>query len=229
MQQCALKMPHEQMPTQSSRRLPVKALHLQAQLDACSLSTRVVQKHAEAGDVGAQVELARRLSRQRKQKEALTWFRKAARSGQAEAQMELGLVLFWEHDRYRNGMQWIQRAADQGLVGAQYFLGAELAVGDNVRKDLRKALRWYKRAAAQGHSEAQYNLAMMYWAGEGVRASISTAHRWLETAASRGDPVAIKLLVDAHEEGTFGYRRNKAKAGKWRRRSDGISKASRQP
>lgn len=58
-------------------------------------------------------------------------------------------------------LRWIRDAARQGHVGAQYFLGAELATGENVAKNPKEAAYWYRRAAMPGHGEAQYNLAMM--------------------------------------------------------------------
>jgi hypothetical protein len=97
----------------------------------------VVRKRADIGDVAAQSELARRLLGRKKHEEALRWFRAAARSGEPELQMELGIVLFWDLGAHREGFKWIRRAAEQGDVGAQYFLAAELATGENVRKNLR--------------------------------------------------------------------------------------------
>lgn len=179
-------------------------------------SSHVVRVRAKRGEVAAQSELARRLVRRKKGDEALLWFRSAARSGDPERQMELGIVLFWDHAAYREGLQWIRSAAEQGHVGAQYFLGAELATGENVTKNPSDAARWYRRAAMRGHSEAQYNLAMMYWGGEGVRRSVPTAHKWLARAARSRDPLALRVLAESYESGELGYRKNGARARYWR-------------
>jgi TPR repeat protein len=140
--------------------------------------------------------------------------------------MELGVVLFWDHAAHGEGLTWIRRAAEQCHVGAQYFLAAELATGENVRKDVQEAARWYRRAARQAHSEAQYNLALMYWAGEGVPRSPTAAHRWLEKAAISGDLLALRALAEAYETGQLGYRRNRARARYWRSRYNRVNTAA---
>lgn len=187
---------------------------------------RSVRLSAEAGNSSAQAELARRLARKEKSEEALRWFRSAARGGDAERQMELGIVLSWDYDAYKEGLKWIRRAAEQGHVGAQYFLGAELATGEHVRKRLREAANWYRRAAMQNHGEAQYNLALMYWAGEGVRRSVSSAHKWLEKAASLDDLFALRALAEAFESGQLGYRKDRVRARYWRGRYNRTNKAA---
>lgn len=179
---------------------------------------RVVRARADRGEIYAQSELARRLSRRNKNEEALQWFRKAARSNDPERQMELGIVLCWEHAAYREGFKWIRRAAEQGHVGAQYFLGSELATGENIRQNLHEAARWYRRAAMKNHSEAQYNLALMYWAGEGVPSSRAASHKWLEKAANLNDLLALRTIAEAYEDGCLGYKRNRVRARFWRKR-----------
>jgi len=181
-----------------------------------SATLRTLQARASQGDAAAQSELGRRLSRRNKSKESLRWFRAAARGGDPKHQMELGLVLCWDWAAYRAGLKWVRRAAEQGHIGAQYFLGAELATGENVRKNLSQSAYWYGRAAAQGHSEAQYNLALMYWTGEGVRRSISLAHHWLEKAARSRELFALRALAEAYEFGRLGYRKNRVCARYWR-------------
>jgi uncharacterized protein len=187
---------------------------------------RVVRAHALHGSADAQKELARRLARRKQHDEALSWFRSAARTGDSQRQMELGIFLSWERGAHREGLKWIRRAAEQGHIGAQYFMGAELATGENVRKNLREAASWYRRAAKQNHSEAQYNLALMYWAGEGLARNARQAHKWLERAASSGDLFALRAMAEAYESGYFGYRKNRLRAGLWRRRYERASKSA---
>lgn len=191
-----------------------------------SAKLSAVKALADGGDSAAQSELARRFARQKKHKEALKWFQSAARSGDPERQMELGVVLFWDHGAHSAGIKWIRRAAEQNYVGAQYFLGAELATGENVRKNPREAARWYRRAARQGHSEAQYNLALMYWTGEGVLRSPTATHRWLEKAARSGDLLALRALSEAYEMGQLGYRRNHLRARYWQKRYKRVNRAA---
>lgn len=196
-------------------------------IDRLSLArTRSVKILAQSGDSAAQSELARRLARKKKHKEALEWFQAAARSGDPERQMELGVVLFWDHGAHNAGFKWIRRAAEQGHAGAQYFIGAELATGENLRKNPREAARWYLQAARQGHSEAQYNLALMYWAGDGVVRSPATSHQWMEKSAKSGDLLALRALAEAYQTGQLGYRRNQVHARYWRERYNRVNKAA---
>src|SRR5260370_41773323 len=99
-----------------------------------SAKLRAVKALAEGGDSAAQSELARRFARRKKHKEALHWFQSAARSGDPERQMELGIVLFWDHAAHSQGIKWIRLAAEQGHVGAQYFLRAGFAIDENGRQ-----------------------------------------------------------------------------------------------
>lgn len=184
--------------------------------DFAAATLRAVKLAAEGGAAGAQTELARRLARRKKHAEALRWFRLAARSGDAERQMELGIVLFWDHAAHREGIKWIRCAAGQDHVGAQYFLGAQLATGEGVRKNTKEAVRWYYRAAMKGHSEAQYNLALMYWAGEGVRKNVRATHKWLEKAGTSRDLLALRALAEAFASGGFGYQKDRVRARHWR-------------
>ncbi len=190
-----------------------------------SIPLRTLRIQAQGGDFAAQAELARRLVGRKKFEEALVWYRSAARGGDPNSQMELGLFLCWDRDAYGEGIRWIRCAAKQQHVGAQYFLGAELATGENVRKNVAESARWYRRAAMKGHGEAQYNLAMMYWAGEGVPRNTILSHRWLEKAAKSGDWGALSALADAYEDGLLGYRKNGSRARYWRSRYDRIREA----
>jgi TPR repeat protein len=43
-------------------------------------------------------------------------------------------------------VRWWQKAADQGLANAQYYLGTEYLTGQGVYQDYGEALRWYRKA-----------------------------------------------------------------------------------
>jgi localization factor PodJL len=49
---------------------------------------------------------------------------------------------------------WIRRAAEAGLVGSQFNLGAVYERGMGVPQDLRQAFIWYSLAAEGGDGEA---------------------------------------------------------------------------
>ena len=123
--------------------------------------------------------------------ETLTWLKKSAEWGYAEAQNTLG-VLYWngwavEWDK-NVALQWWKKAANQNYKYAQHNLAVyhwrnSLDRNDwyNTRQLLEKvstqktitqeeknrnkdeAIRYWKKSSNQGLAAAQYNLANIYW------------------------------------------------------------------
>ncbi|MBV9931372.1 MAG: sel1 repeat family protein [Alphaproteobacteria bacterium] len=93
---------------------------------------------------------------------AQVWYEKAAQQGHAQAQANLGLILFQNGERGR-ALPWIRKAADAGDPRAQYVLGTALFNGDlpGVGKDWPRAYALMSRAAAQGLPQAANNLTQM--------------------------------------------------------------------
>ena len=81
---------------------------------------------------------------------AVTWWRRAAEQGHADAQFNLGVV-------YSNGngvpqddaesVTWYRLAAEQGHADAQNQLGMRYAEGTGVPQDDTEAVAWYRKAA----------------------------------------------------------------------------------
>jgi cell division septation protein DedD len=94
------------------------------------------------------------------QRIAQSWFQKAAQQGHAQAQANLGLMLFQNGNRAA-AMPWIRKAAEAGDARAQYVLGTALFNGDIVGKDWPHAYALMMRASAQGLGPAAANLAEM--------------------------------------------------------------------
>jgi TPR repeat protein len=84
---------------------------------------------------------------------AVSWFRKAADQGYAEAQNNLG-------NSYHNGrgvtqddaiaVSWFRTGADQGGGSAQSSLGYMYKTGSGVTQDYVQAHKWYNLSAASG-------------------------------------------------------------------------------
>ncbi len=87
---------------------------------------------------------------------------------------------------YGDAMRWYQRAAQEGLAGAQFLYGRVLEVGIEHKRDLPQAVTWYRKAAEQGHVLAQYRLGLLYYSGLSVARDIDQAVRWYGMAAQRG-------------------------------------------
>lgn len=82
--------------------------------------------------------------------------------------------------------QTMQRAAAQGDINAQFFLGESYKQGYEVRQDYAQAAYWYRQAANQGLPKAQNNLGLLYEHGQGVPQDYAEAARWYRLAAAQG-------------------------------------------
>lgn len=94
----------------------------------------------------------------------------------------------------QEAVKWMQKAAEQGYVNAQFFMGTAYDSGEVIQRNLPEAAKWYRKAAEQGHVRSQYNLALMYTNGEGVEKNRQEAIKWLRKAAAQGHENAKKLL-----------------------------------
>ena len=124
-----------------------------------------------------------------------------ARSGNAIAQLRLGLLHFHGHGVRESDAQakmWFERAARQGLAEAQYHLGNMYAYGladpGGDADPGRLAAQWTFEAARQGHAEAQYSLGIMFLTGKGVEQSADEGARWIAKAAAQGHADAAAYL-----------------------------------
>uniref|UniRef100_A0A7S2VCQ7 TIR domain-containing protein n=1 Tax=Entomoneis paludosa TaxID=265537 RepID=A0A7S2VCQ7_9STRA len=109
------------------------------------------------------------------------------------------------------GMAWLERAAEQGHLQAQFTLAHEFFTGEErvddqknggsgrtksqpkkqqtkktttIPRDYPKAVHWYRQAAEQGHGGAAYNLAGCYEHGCGVLPNLTIALEWCQRAAT---------------------------------------------
>ena len=92
---------------------------------------------------------------------AITWFRKAADQGLAEAQYYVGLCFelgTGVNQDYLEAAKWFSLAAQQNLPEAQYMLGVFSEEGLVKKPDLSEALDWYYEAAAGGYEPAKQTL-----------------------------------------------------------------------
>ncbi|MDD4914156.1 MAG: tetratricopeptide repeat protein [Methylococcales bacterium] len=129
---------------------------------------------------------------------ALSWYRKSAEQGYAEAQLLLGII----YDQgigvsrdYVQAVEWYRKAAEQGYARAQYNLAAMYDEGLGVEHDYRQAADWYRKSAEQGFARAQFNLGSMYFKGEGVERSAIQGYKWLQLAAAHGLEEQVKSFL----------------------------------
>ena len=61
----------------------------------------------------------------------------------------------------KKAVEWLTKAAEQGVARAQNNLGWMYEKGRGVAKDDKTAVRWYTKAAEQGHARALKALASL--------------------------------------------------------------------
>lgn len=88
------------------------------------------------------------------------------------------------------------RAANEGDVSAQCFLGIVYSVGQyNVEQNYTEAIKWFTMAAEKGEPTAQYNLSLFYIEGFGVEPDTVQAQKWYDLAFQQ-DNTLPPLIVE---------------------------------
>ena len=89
-------------------------------------------------------------------KEAVRWFKKAAKQGHAAAQTNLARMYYKGQSvrqDYSEAVKWYRKSAEQGYTGAQYHLGEMYETGKGVPINLVMAHMFYNLAVANGYKE----------------------------------------------------------------------------
>lgn len=85
---------------------------------------------------------------------AVSWYKRAANQGYAEAECTLGDCYFYGDgvpQDFKKAVIWYEKAANQGHVQAAHALGECYFYGYGVPEDKEKAAVWYKKSANQGN------------------------------------------------------------------------------
>lgn len=129
--------------------------------------------------------------------EAFDTLRQRAKAGDATAQYRLSLRhLAGVHQNRREADYWLQQAAENGDLDAQYWLGQHYYHGSSGSpKDPKTAHQWLDKAAAAGGRDTRYQVGMTYFSS----GEYTTARYWLQRAAAQGNPQAPSVLraIDA--------------------------------
>ena len=119
-----------------------------------------------------------------------------------------------DNEEYEEAMKWFRRAAEQGHIDAQRYLGYMYSKGEGVPQDYVEGVKWYRRAVEQGDANAQSLLGGMYHEGEGVPQDYAEAAKLYRRAAEQGDAQAQHNLGLMHRRGE-GVPQDYAEAAKW--------------
>lgn len=137
---------------------------------------------------------------------ARKWFLLSAENGCADAQYSLWRLNYEEYricNLYgiREGLKWLEKAAESGLPKAEHDFGRNYLEGEIVDKDEEKGFAWVLKAAEKGHLNAQYITGINYIYGIGVEKDEEKGFEWLSIAASHDYPPAIYGVGRSYELG----------------------------
>jgi len=139
------------------------------------------------------------------EREAFARIKANADKGDAEAQLQLGLLYASGAGVARDvvkAAKWQRKAAEQGLPRAQYQMGLDYANGEGVKISQTEAANWFRKAAEQGMVEAQYEIGLCCLSGRGVRESGTEAVDWFRKAAVKGFVPSEYQLGNCYLQGT---------------------------
>ena len=140
-----------------------------------------LEQSASAGDLNAQVRLARRLINDGHPEKAVDWLRRAAAAGATDAKLALAerLLAYAPYDVFE-GFKWARSAADDGDGKAAHLVAVATAEGLGTPQNLQAALDYLQMSAKLGHRAAQRELLAL--AGDWKRAmdpaAESTPENW---------------------------------------------------
>lgn len=153
---------------------------------------------------------------QKKYTESVTWFKKAAETGNAEAMFNLALVYQMGGEKEfppneKEALIWFEKAAAKDHVKSM-IRTAEIYLSGKPPHDYAKAMTWFKKAAEKGDESAMYNVGLLYASGTGVPINMEEAKKWYTKAANKGFKQAKDVLTKIESEGQASSELNKAKA-----------------
>jgi TPR repeat protein len=121
------------------------------------------------------------------------WFEKAAKSGDPQAQMQIGYFYDAGIGVSRNpelATHWYQLAASGGLATAKVNLGTLYYWGNGVKKNEQLAVQLFREAGKQGSGLAACYLGVVYYSGAGVPQDKAAGEQWFVKGAGLHNPEA---------------------------------------
>ncbi len=153
----------------------------------------------QTASASGQEELAkgRALSKEKKYKEALEMYIKAADKGNLNGMNYAGMYLCNGYGGIQKdvpkGIGYLTKAADAGLAAAQVNLGrAYMNPQYGLKADREKGLKYMMMAADKNNSNAMLYIGYYYEAGMGVKKDKEKALEWYAKSEKLGNKAAKK-------------------------------------
>ena len=130
---------------------------------------------------------------------------------------------YYEQKKYEKAFPLFEQAAEQGHVGAQFYLARMYSNGESIEQDEEQSVFWLRKAAEQGHVDAQHNLGWIHF----LRASVVEENGndnqamlfWFRKAAEQGHVDAQNLLGYLYTKEFCGIPRDNKQAVFWYRKA----------
>ena len=169
---------------------------------------------AEQGNTNARYKLTKYDDVSRREREKETHTIAEQQQQQTLAEMFTKGIVCYENKDYPTAVDWFRKAAQQGYVQAQNWLGYCYYNGHGVTKDYNIAVGWFNKAAQQGYYQSQYWLGYCYYNGHGVTKDYNVAVGWFRKSAQQGYAEAQFCLGLCYAQGD-GVKQNERRAGEW--------------
>ncbi|MDR0486238.1 MAG: sel1 repeat family protein [Elusimicrobiota bacterium] len=155
-----------------------------------------------------------------KKSERIDELKKAAESGDAEANFNIGQM----YDRgigvskkdEKEAFKWFLKAAELGYAKAQHKVALCFYYGriGMPPQNFVETFKWFRKAAEQGLSDSQCCLGIMYLEGKGVSKDEKEAFKWFLKSAELGCADGM-IKVGKMYAGGIGVSKDEKEALKW--------------
>jgi TPR repeat protein len=171
-------------------------------------------KAEERGETLGTLNLGLLYDEQGEAEKAISYFRRAADSGQPQAMFSL-YTAYWDGrgvgTDHSQAVKWLTKAAETGNAYSECLLGYyyEYPVRENPQDhsvqlappNLPEALLWYQRSAEQGWGAGQFHLGLCYLAGKGVEQDEEHGLELIREAADQNNTYAEVELAALYAKG----------------------------
>jgi TPR repeat protein len=182
-------------------------------VDWASLPIEDLRRRADASEIPAMEELARRLIQgtgiAKDPQAGAGWLLHAAEAGSPQAAFNVGVMyergFVVERDSSR-AVEWYRRAADGNMPAAKHNLALMLRDGKGASRDVKRCVELLLSAAHQGMAASMFTLGDMYERGDAGSKDPAAALAWFSIAAeferqiNRGEDTALAKTAEQRSQ-----------------------------